>query len=203
MNQSELSLASTIVQAIASVATVGCALWAIIISRSVAREQRASSISTLRPWIVWEGQAELMDYLGPDRHLRFKQKFKAMGNQPAIDIRVDSYWHLVRVEDAKTQVRAEAITNPYRRGEGSLTALPPGESIYIFENKDRQRPLSQDDFDKVASRTHLIRIVMIIEYGGGIGAENYRTVVAVQSSPLTDGVVIPELQPVPDGFFLK
>ena len=81
-------------------------------------------------------------------------------------------------------------------------AMVPGQSVPLLHNPKRQRPLSEGEFAQIVAGTHIVRIVLIVEYSGVVGGEVYRTVIAVncdQQIILSPNAI---LQPAPDGMYI-
>lgn len=195
------------IDGIALIGTLG-SLWiarsALKLSRDANQLQQRMALAQVRPWVVTKGPCSLTAPLCIGRPVSFAQWITLNGNAPAVRLRVDSYWELVAAENAKQHFGIERVCIQRRIGEGSLGVLAPGQSQCLVNGKSKC--LSASDFGKIFAGTHVLRIVIIVEYehtsSPGIVFRTTTAAICDKSvfKPFDRSV---DLLPAPDGFHLE
>lgn len=194
------------IDGIALIGTLG-SLWiarsALKLSRDANQLQQRMALAQIRPWVVTKGPCVLTARLCTGRAVAFAQWITVDGNSPAVRLRYDSYWHLVESKSATEHFGIERVQINRRSGEGTLGILAPGQVQCLVNSEEKT--LTDADFGKVSEGTHVIRIVIVVEYGHSSSPDTlFRTTTAAicSSSSITSYDQNRDLPPTPDGFHL-
>ncbi|WP_447781488.1 hypothetical protein [Stenotrophomonas riyadhensis] len=195
------------IDGIALIGTLG-SLWiarsALKLSRDANQLQQRMALAQVRPWVVTKGPCTLTARLCTGRPVSFAQWITLDGNAPAVRLRYQSYWELVATDSARQHFGIDRIKINRRSGEGSLSVLAPGQSQCLVNAKDRL--LSDADFGRIFEGSHVLRIVVIVEYGHSSSPD---TVFRTTTAAICDKSVLESfdrnaaLPPTPDGFHLE
>lgn len=195
------------IDGIALLGTLGSLLIArsaLKLSRDAHQLQQRISLAQIRPWVVMKGPCILTGAIVSDQPVPFAQWITVEGTSPAVRLRVESYWEILPADQAKQHSGIARARIQKRIGDGTLTVLAPGQSQCVVNSSDRK--LSSDDYWKVLKGSHLVRIVIIVEYEHTSSpSTTFRTTTAATCGKegvrnFNGQLALP---PVPDGFHLE
>ncbi|MEG0191659.1 MAG: hypothetical protein RR698_00650 [Stenotrophomonas sp.] len=163
MDADSISAFAAALSALFALASLIVAALALKNSRKALDSQQSTASEQLRPWVVMRDPCILTRPLSVGHPVRFRQNIEVIGSRPATRMRVQSWWTLIKAEEALQHFGIEKQKVNRRLGEGTLFALAPNQKHFIFESSD-SASLTRDQLELIDAGTHAIRVVMVVEY---------------------------------------